>query len=269
MRKALTAIVALAAMPIGAASAADMALKAPPPVAQTVFSWTGFYIGGEAGYGDERADNTRLIANGAFLAGTTDSQDRTGGLFGFDVGGNYQFNWIVVGVEGDFQWSSIGGNVTEFGNTAAALAVNSRSVEYRELDWVDTVTGRLGVAWDRWLLYAKGGGAWRRINDSGLNTTFNGLTGALQTNSTTFPSTESGYVVGGGVEYAPIDQLSLRVEGDWYDFGNNLSTGGVCLAGAPCGGPGAIIAPGESTTKGTVWEIKGGVNVRLNWFMPH
>jgi outer membrane immunogenic protein len=269
MRKTLAAIAALAAMPIGAASAADMALKAPPPVAQTVFSWTGFYIGGEAGYGDERSDTTRLIGNDTFLVGTVDSVDRTGGLFGFDVGANYQFNWIVVGVEGDFQWSTIGGGATEFGNTAKALATGNYAVGYRELDWVDTVTGRLGVAWGRWLLYGKGGGAWRRINDSGSNTTFNGVTGAVLSNSTVYATNESGYVVGGGVEYAPIDQVSLRVEGDWYDFGNNVAPGGVCLAGAPCGGPGAIIAPGESTTKGTVWEIKGGVNVRLNWFMPH
>jgi len=252
-------------MPVAAGYAADMPLKAPPAVAATVFSWTGFYVGAEAGWGDNRSDSTRLVANGAFLAGTTDSVDRKGGLFGFDAGANYQFNnWLVVGIEGDFQWSAIQGTALEFGNTPGAIRAGDVTAEARDTDWIDTVTGRLGVAWDRWMIYGKGGGAWRKINQNGLNTTTTAL-GTLVSNSTVNSSTESGYVIGAGVEWAPSDQVSVKLEGDWYNFGNNLSTGGVCLAGAACGGPGAIIAPGETTTKSTIWEIKGGVNFHYNW----
>jgi outer membrane immunogenic protein len=269
MRKTLVSLAILAAMPVAAASAADMPLKAPPaPVAATVFSWTGIYFGAETGWGDARGETTRLVGNGNFLAGTTDSTDRNGGLFGFDVGANYQFNWLVVGVEGDFQWSLIQGTATEFANTPAALAAGHRTAESRDTDWIDTVTGRLGVAWDRWMIYGKGGGAWRGINKDGAsNTTFNGV-GVVVDNSTVNSSTESGYVIGAGVEWAPSDMVSVKLEGDWYNFGSNLSTGGTCLSGG-CGGPGAIVAAGDTTTKSTIWEIKGGVNFHYNWLAAH
>jgi outer membrane immunogenic protein len=269
MKKLLIAGAALAALIVTPALAADMAVKAPPaPVAATVFSWTGFYIGAEAGWGDHRADSTRLVGNSQFLVGTTDSVDRNGGLFGFDVGANYQFNWLVVGVEGDFQWSLIQGTHAQFGNTAAALAGNNRTLESRDTDWIDTITGRLGVAWDRWMIYGKGGGAWRGIDkDNASNTTISGA-GVVLSNSTVNSATESGYVIGAGVEWAPSDMVSVKLEGDWYNFGNNLSTGGVCLSGG-CGGPGAIVASGDTTTKSTIWEIKGGVNLHYNWLAAH
>jgi outer membrane immunogenic protein len=274
VRKTLVSLAILAAMPVAAASAADMPLKAPPaPVVATVFSWTGFYFGAEAGWGDHRADSTRLVGNSQFLTGTEDVVDRSGGLFGFDVGANYQFNWVVVGVEGDFQWSLIQGTHIQFANTAGAMATNNRTLESRDTDWIDTVTGRLGVAWDRWMLYAKGGGAWRGVNkDNASNSTFNGVTGALISSTSVSSSTETGYVVGAGVEWAPSEMVSVKLEGDWYNFGNNLSTGGTCLlAATTCGGVpvGGAIAAGDTTTKSTIWEIKGGVNFHYNWLAAH
>jgi outer membrane immunogenic protein len=268
MKKLLITGATLTALIATPALAADMAVKAPPaPVAATVFSWTGFYVGAEGGYGNSRSESTRLVANSQFLAGTTDSVDRNGGLFGFDVGANYQFNWLVVGVEGDFQWSLIRGTAIEFGNTAAALATNNRTAEARDTDWIDTITGRVGLAWDRWMIYGKGGGAWREVNKDGLNTTSSGAGGALS-NSTVNSSSESGYVIGAGVEWAPSDLVSVKLEGDWYNFGSNLSSGGTCLAGG-CGGPGAIVAAGDVSTKTTIWEIKGGVNLHYNWLAAH
>jgi outer membrane immunogenic protein len=264
MRKALIPLALLAGLPITAASAADMAVKAPAPVAATVFSWTGIYIGAEAGYGDARSDSTRLVGNSQFLTGTTDSVDRYGGLFGFEVGGNYQINWLVLGVEGDWQYSTISGTATQFANVPAAAATGNRTFQSRDTDWVDTVTGRVGVAWDRWMLFAKGGGAWRHVNDNARNSTFTGA-GVLLSSSTTNSSNESGYVVGGGVEWAPSDIVSFKLEGDWYNFGNNLAAAGVCITGAGCGGPGAVTAAGDSTTKATMWEVKAGVNLKLNW----
>jgi outer membrane immunogenic protein len=263
MRKALIPLALLAGLPITAASAADMAVKAPAPVAATIFSWTGIYIGAEAGYGDSHSQSTRLVANSQFLAGTADSADRYGGLFGFEVGGNYQINWLVLGVEGDWQYSTVSGTATNIGNTAGALATGNRTFSSRDVDWVDTVTGRVGVAWDRWMLYAKGGGAWRHINDNARNNTFTAA-GVLVSSSSVNSSSESGYVVGGGVEWAPSDIVSFKVEGDWYNFRNNLSAAGVCITGA-CGGPGAAIAAGDVTTKSTMWEVKAGVNLKLNW----
>jgi outer membrane immunogenic protein len=270
MRKIGVFIAASLAVPLASASAADMPVKAPPVPYVAPFSWTGIYVGLEGGYGGSTSDSTRLVGNSQFLVGTTDSEDRYGGLFGGVIGGNYQINSIVLGAEADWQWSGINGTATEFANTPAGLATNNRTLEDREINWISTVTGRVGYAWDRWLLYFKGGAAWRRVNDTATNDTFNGVTGALISSSSVNATTESGYVLGGGLEWAPVSipALSLRIEGDWYDFGNNLSPGGICLAAATtCGGVpvGSAVAAGDTTTKSTAWEIKGGVNWRFNW----
>src|SRR5437773_11795748 len=115
---------------IGAASAADMAVKArplPPPV--PVFSWSGCYIGGNAGWiesdgrYDLRPGGSYLNAPGAAAppnaAGTGDFPENraalshsyaprdSGGLVGVQAGCNQQFGTFVVGVEGDWAWSSL------------------------------------------------------------------------------------------------------------------------------------------------------------------
>lgn len=273
MRKTLVSLAILAAMPVAVASAADMPLKAPPaPVAATVFSWTGIYFGAETGWGNSRGESTRLVGNSQFLTGTTDTADRNGGLFGFDVGANYQFNWLVVGVEGDFQWSLINGTHIQFGNTPGALATNNRTAETRNTDWIDSITGRLGVAWDRWMIYGKGGGAWRGLNKDNASSVTTTGAGGLLSNTSLNSSTETGYVIGAGVEWAPSEMVSVKLEGDWYNFGNNLSAGGTCLAAATtCGGVpvGGATPSGETTTKTTIWEIKGGVNFHYNWLAAH
>ena len=156
MRKQLALCAFLAASPVAVASAADMPVKAPPVPYVAAFSWTGIYVGLEGGYGGTTGDSTRLIGNSQFLAGTTDSVDHDGGLFGAVIGGNYQFNSIVLGAEADWQWSGIKGTATEFANTPAGLATNNRTLESRETNSISTVTGRVGYAWDRWLLYLQG-----------------------------------------------------------------------------------------------------------------
>jgi outer membrane immunogenic protein len=261
MRTAILSAAILAAIPIASASAADMPVKAPPAAPPAVFSWTGFYVGGEFGGGESRTDSIRNVGNASFPAGFTETIDESGFLGGVDIGANYQINQFVLGVEGDWQGSTLSSN----DSVASPLVPGRFTVENREVDWVSTVTGRVGWAWDRWLLYAKGGGAWRHVNDSASNETFSGA-GVLLTNQTVNSETESGYVVGGGVEWAFSQLVSLKAEYDWYDFGSGPSTGGVCLAGAGCGGAGAIVAPGESTnTSRQMWEVKGGINIHWNF----
>lgn len=259
MQREIIVIAALAGLIATPVFAADMPLKAPPPPPQ-IFSWTGFYIGGEFGWGESRTNSVRNVGNASFPVGFAETFDESGVLGGFDVGANYQINQFVLGVEADWQASGVSGSQT----VASPLVAGRVTVEDREVNWVSTVTGRIGYAWDRWLLYAKGGGAWRHVNDSASNATFSGA-GVLLANETLNSETMSGYVVGGGLEWAPSQLVSLKLEGDWYDFGSAPSAGGVCQFGG-CGGPGAIVAAGETTnTSREMWEIKGGVNFHLNF----
>src|SRR5262245_52446506 len=109
MKKILLAGVALAALG-GAASAADLAVKAPyrPPV--PVWSWTGFYIGINGGYSTAADEYLQSIVIGpppitTFNSFGNNTINPKGGLFGGQIGFNYQTGPVVWGLEGDWQWA--------------------------------------------------------------------------------------------------------------------------------------------------------------------
>jgi len=140
----------------GIAAAAD--LPSPPaymPVTP-VFQWTGFYIGGNAGYGWTHASGTLTTAAGAdpFTASAN------GFLGGAQLGYNWQIASIVFGAEADFQGSFESGTLSALaGPVVSATAKNP---------WFGTVRGRVGYAMDRILFYATGGAVY---GDSTLNGT--------------------------------------------------------------------------------------------------
>ena len=123
MKKLLVAGAALAVLIGTPAFAADMALKAPPPPPAPIFSWTGFYIGGELG---------GAWANGHVtdsLFGLDASSSHDGWLGGAVVGYNYQTSNVVFGIEADFDWTSL--NATGNGVFIPAVAVRSRHLPRR------------------------------------------------------------------------------------------------------------------------------------------
>jgi len=158
----------------------------PPPPA---FSWTGFYVGLNAGYAFGQSNWTSPL-------GSTGWFNVNGALAGGTIGGNYQIGQLVVGAEGDFDWQNVrgallGGNCTLPGALAASCASAS--------NWVGTFRARLGYAFDRVLLYATGGGAFANIKAS-----LNALPWAS--------STELGFSSGFGVEVAMTDNWTAKAE---------------------------------------------------------
>ncbi|WP_158808288.1 outer membrane protein [Beijerinckia sp. L45] len=208
IRKLLLSSVALAALS-GTAFAADLPSRrappvyAPPPI--PVFSWTGFYIGGQVGYGFGR-DNAGIVATGPFSSSpngiiggghvgynfSTQSLPLFGGVFG--TGG-------VIGVEGDVDGSDYRRTVALAGPDAAVIRNNIQG----------SIRGRLGFAVDRALFYATGGAAFADFRTN--YTTFLGGNDSLS-------HTRVGWTVGGGVEYAVTNNWSLRAEYRYSDFGS-------------------------------------------------
>jgi outer membrane immunogenic protein len=225
MKKLLLAGVALAGLVAGAgtASAADLPVRtAPPPLvaAVPVFTWTGFYVGVNAGYGwHDSNDESIFVPAGAlvtaplatgFIATNADNGD--GFVGGGQIGYNYQFGAFVLGVEADLQWADLGGSndlgfvPTGFGTFVPAAVAGG-------LDWFGTVRARLGFAFDRALVYATGGFAY-----GGSDNNNNGF---FDNNS----DTRTGWTLGGGVEYAITNNVTLGVEGLWVNLsGDNNST---------------------------------------------
>jgi outer membrane immunogenic protein len=207
------ALLALLTIPM-AASAADLKPAPAPlvkaPMIAPVFSWTGFYIGGNLGGAWANTKITDSLFGLSFSNGNN-------GVFvgGGQVGFNYQFGNAVFGVEGDFDWAannnnSVTGVVGPLGHTFTASA-NDR--------WMATIAGRLGYAFDRWLIYAKGGGGWVGANSfTVIDVTTGGSVSAGSSN------TISGWLVGGGFEWAFANNWSLRAEYDYFGLSGRSLT---------------------------------------------
>jgi outer membrane immunogenic protein len=201
----------------GPAIAADMPLKAAaPPV--SIFNWTGFYAGVNAGgsWGRARSDLAITGFNSTFAA--SDSANPDGAIGGGQLGYNWQLdpNWLI-GVETDIQASGEKAGGRRF-DTVDFEGVTT-NYEAR-IDWFGTLRGRVGYAFDRrLLLYATGGLAYGRVAISGTsNAAFGNIT-----NTTTFSSagTNTGWTVGGGIEgFAWSPRWTWKVEYLYLDFGN-------------------------------------------------
>ena len=202
MNKLLVGSIALAAV-IGApaAFAADMPLKAPPPV--VAYSWTGCYLGLNIGtsYGRSRQDFTPPIPTPA-----TDWFDLSGLLGGAQAGCNYQVGAWVFGVEGDWDVTNKDGQSVDLFNSSFQVQTTERSIA--------TARARLGYAvTDKWLWYVTGGGAWAKVQDSFF------IPGVVSSSNVQDTKWIAGWTVGGGTEYALGYGWSIKSEFLYVDFG--------------------------------------------------
>jgi outer membrane immunogenic protein len=188
MRNILVSTISAAALMIaaGQASAADMGARpmyTKAPV-MAVYNWTGAYIGinGGGGWGSSNVGG-----------------DLSGGVFGGQLGYNWQNGQAVFGIETDIQWSGIDGTSTVAGS---AVTVGS--------DWFGTVRGRLGYAFDRSLLYVTGGLAYGNVNGTSPFSSFS--------------TTNTGWALGGGLEFALQGPWTMKVEYLHVDLGDNNLT---------------------------------------------
>lgn len=215
MKKLLLASTVLAGM-TAAASAADLPRRAAPPVytpVAPVFTWTGFFIGTESTYlftDRQRVTTTGVgaaavngVATGARPAVASTEVDGFGRIGG-GIGYNYQFtpgSGFVAGVAANVDWTDLEKRKGVVGTTGAP------SVFRQDLEYLGTVTGRLGYAFDRFLVYGTGGFGFGDVSyrTSFYSPAFAPLYFGRRS------ETETGFVYGGGVEYAiPADSFLAR-----------------------------------------------------------
>lgn len=210
MTRTLAAALCACAFAAGGVRAADLPRREVPPPPLPIppaFTWTGFYAGVNAGYGFRTGSSTFTDA----IYGTvTDSGSKGGFVGGVQAGYNYQFtpgSGFVVGLETDIQGAALSKSGTATIGTTPYYSVAP------SLDYLGTVRGRFGYAFDRWLVYGTGGLAYG-----------GGKSSYASTYSYTLPDTSRlGYAVGGGVEYAITDHISAKVEGLYVNLGKNNS----------------------------------------------
>jgi outer membrane immunogenic protein len=206
------------------ARAADLSVPiqpAPPTYIPAIFSWTGYYFGVEAGGGFGNADWTDLLQ-----PTVTATVNPSGFLVGAFSGLNYQVGSFVVGLDVDFDGTWLNGSTMD--------AVGG--LLQTKVFWTSTASGRVGVAFDRLLLYFKAGGAFAYDRDF-----FN--VGLAQSIGSTY---RIGWNVGGGLDYAFSDNWIARLEYDYLSLaneslpligraGNGTSTIGLNLSEAKAG----------------------------------
>jgi outer membrane immunogenic protein len=204
------------------ASAADLPRRtvAPAPVvAAPVFTWTGFYAGLHGGYIGHDSDATlvgvgpaTLAAPGVFAPtglGSGVGLDSDGFLFGGQIGGNVQFGLFVAGIEADISYTDVGARGVFEG-------VGQTTTYRTDMDYFGTLRGRLGLAFDRVLVYGTGGLAYAGLDNrvSSATTLLGGTNYAGRSDDS-----EIGYTVGAGIEYALTNNLTIKGEYLYYDFG--------------------------------------------------
>lgn len=180
--------------------AADMPRKAAPYYVAP-FSWTGFYVGINGGYGWGNSDWSSVV--------TSDAVKPKGWLAGGTLGYNLQTGAWVWGLEGDFDISTMKGSNIGTGACAGLIGCETRN------RWLATGRGRIGYAWDRFLPFITGGVAFGDIKvapNNGLSET----------------KTKVGWTAGAGVEYAFMGNWSAKVEYLYVDLGKSNCSATTC-----------------------------------------
>jgi outer membrane immunogenic protein len=150
----------------------------------------------------------------------------------------------VFGIEDDISW------VNKKGSAPDLPPFSINAVSTTQENWLDTLRGRIGFAWDRTLIYATGGAAF-----AGAEVTVCALAGCLsESNSVT------GWTAGGGVEYAFLSDWSVKIEYLYADFGSPQFFNPPIRLGA-----GTVVTRDVRLTDNIV---RAGVNYRFNWFNP-
>jgi outer membrane immunogenic protein len=193
------------------AFAADLPQAAPPPPQAPayippppVYNWSGAYIGINGGY---------AFGNSAWGAPASSGNfGLDGGLVGGTLGINFQTGQFVFGLEGDADWTNITGSTSSGGCVGFVCQTSN--------DWLSTFRARVGVAFDRVLLYGTAGGAAGNVkaNLSGFGST---------------DSTEFGWSAGAGLEYAITENVTIRGEYLFVDLSHGSCSTAVCLASVP------------------------------------
>jgi outer membrane immunogenic protein len=231
-----------------AANAADVrtgpAPYAPPPpiYVPPPFGWTGFYLGGNIG----GAWTNRDVSD-TFL-GANFNDEKNNGVFiaGVQLGYNWQVSNFVVGIEADFDGAENNNNTgTVFIPALGAIQVSSHN------RWITTLATRFGVANGPWLFYGKVGGGWVGPDDFTITNLTTGASIAAHNN------TNSGWLVGAGIEWAFAPNWSAKVEYNYLGLDNRTFA-------FPAG---SLFLVGDTFIERNrdIQMVKVGINYLFNW----
>jgi outer membrane immunogenic protein len=248
MRTAIVGAAALALLVSSGSLAHADGMPANPDSSYTPFSWTGFYIGANGGFGYNYDQRDIILSNNLGMTVTTRGLQPEGGFGGGQIGYNWQRGPLLLGVEADLQ----GADVSE-GFSGRPLDAGGDFLNAHEhVDYFGTARGRIGFAFYRGLIYVTGGFAYGGVRDQLLvSSPGTGFSADLNRDDT-----RTGSTVGGGLELAIAPHWSVKVEYQLIDLGSERLT--------------APVAPPNGTTitsnriEDRVDTIRVGLNYRFD-----
>jgi outer membrane immunogenic protein len=247
----IEALAILAFVPGFSAHAADMAVPGPayypaylPPA---LYNWTGVYFGGHVG-GGILTDSVSQNGTALFNLNGSGNLRPSGVLGGAQFGANYEFAPWVIGAEVSWTDSGISGSTLIPCSGCMVGPPTTTIFQERATShalWFATATGRFGYAANDWLFYGKAGGAWMHVSYTQDYLSAGGFNSGTQTISTD----RSGFTAGVGLEYGMTENLSGKIEFDFYDFG----TQNYNFVQTPV------------SIQSNMYALTVGLNYRFNW----
>ncbi len=189
-----------------------------PVIAARAYDWTGFYVGGFIGAVTADTGWSYLGVTNLSLGGPT-SVHAAGFLGGGTWGYNQQFGNLVAGFEADLGWTNASGGRSV--PCPSGLLFTCQA----SLGWLGTITGRFGYAFDRLLIYGKGGLAVAEVSSASVwnpSVIPLAIPGQPVPAATVFRGSDTavGWTLGGGFEFALARNWSSKAEAMYYDLGS-------------------------------------------------
>ena len=175
-----------------------------------VWSWTGFYIGADVGYGWSNVDHS--LTNNALNVSTKPS----GSIGGIYAGYNWQMGRLVAGLETDVAWA----NITDTVGVVGKIGLVPFAVQAEDkLHWLGTARARLGfLPVQSLMIYGSGGVAYAGIEENVISS--NGSSSIQSSFAQSFSASDThfGWAIGAGAEWAITSNLLTRAEWLHYDL---------------------------------------------------
>jgi outer membrane immunogenic protein len=234
----------------GATDPANVAMAAQARAGYAAWDWSGFYIGGHAGYGWGRDPMSDAVFGDKMTDGILRTGiDAEGFVAGFHAGANWQFKAWVAGLEIDLSGTGIKGSTTNVASDGSESLTTTDT-----FDLLGSARARLGYAvWPNVLLYGTGGLAWTRLVQDSVSVFETG------TNGGSGPIWKFGWTAGAGGEVRLWDSNWLvRVEYLHYDFGDGgRSSESISVSGLTAS---AISTTGHLTAD----VVRGGLSYKFD-----
>jgi len=205
---------------------------------QNEFNWNGFYIGANGGWGWSVLSSNKTPYGPAAVGDImpfSNKNNLNGSMFGIQFGLNSNYNEFLLGIEGDFDGTSINGaDISTTPSLVALLYAASGSTDgfivHNNINWLTSVRGRIGAnlplnlsLFPTTLVYFTGGAAWEQVYTKLLVDGAIDLYGTVSTPAS-FSKTHVGYIVGGGIESMLLPNWTIRAEYLFYGFNQSNNT---------------------------------------------